>query len=144
MIAFDKGVYAQAIEKIFEKYKASALGIDVVFANPSVLGKEDEQKLADVFTKYKQHVVIATRSDYKPHPLCLYNGIQHGTIDTIKQDRLRKFQVEKSPYDLSNHCQENNIYEKNIGSISTLSREVLEIYQQQVSPFMKEKIEKNL
>ena len=49
MIAFDKGVYAELIEKVSVNYKASVLGIDVIFANPSVLGAADEQKLAKMF-----------------------------------------------------------------------------------------------
>jgi len=101
MIAFDKGMYGEIIKKTFETYKASVLGIDVVFANPSVLGKEDEQKLVEAFETYKQQIVIATRSDYTPHPLCIYNNVQHGAIDTIEQDRLREFRISSFPYDLS-------------------------------------------
>ncbi len=144
MIAFDKWAYATLIENIFTNYKASVLGVDIVFANPSVLGRQDEEKLKIVLETYQKQVVIATRSDYKPYPLCLYSGVQHGAIDTIEQDRLRTFRIIPFAYNLSTLCPETEISEKNKENISTLSREVLELYKENTSPFEKEKIEKNL
>lgn len=144
MIAFDKGTYAELIEKLFTNYKASVLGIDIVFANPSVRGVVDEQKLQQALETYKNKVVIATRSDYKPHPLCLYNGIQHGAIDIIEQDRFRVFRSTAFKYDLYSQCPSSEIYEGNKQSISTFSREVLNIYMDNTDPFTKKRIEENL
>ncbi len=144
MLTFDKWMYANIIEKIFTVYWGSVLGIDIVLANPSVLGKEDEQKLTDTFEKYKKNIVIATRSDYTPYPLCIYSKVQHGAIDLIKQDRIRKFRISDIPYDLSSRCPGSKIYEGNKEYISSFSREILEIYKEKISPFKKEKIEENL
>jgi class 3 adenylate cyclase/CHASE2 domain-containing sensor protein len=144
MIAFDKWVYGEFIEKIFTDYKAEVLGIDIVFANPSVLGEEDEKKLAQVFEKYKKQVVIATRGDYNPYPLCLYSTVQQGAIDTIEQDRIRIFRSTPFIYDLQAKCPNAQIYAWNDTTISTLSREVLDIYKERIDPFAKQEIEENL
>lgn len=144
MTAFDKGVYADFIEKIFTQYDAAVLGIDVIFANPSVLGAQDEQKLAQALKKYDTQVVIATRSDYTPIPLCLYSEAQHGAIDIKKEEKLRTFQLSPLNYDLSTYCPNSKIYEGNKTEISLFSREVLDLYVQKTNPFDQVKIQNSL
>lgn len=144
MIAFDKWTYAELIEKIFTQYQASVLGIDIVFANPSVLWEVDEQKLARTLEKYKDKIVIASRSDYNPHPLCLYSNVQHGIIDTFEQDKLRVFPIKAFEYDLKTRCPGSLISENNQWNIFPFTREVLDIYKENTDPFRREIIEKNL
>jgi hypothetical protein len=129
---------------VFTNYEASVLGIDIVFANPSVLGLVDEQKLERVFERYKDRVIIASRSDYKPHPLCLYNNIQHGAIDTIGQNKFRVFQTKPFIYDIAPLCPGTPIYKGNKESISTFSREILDAHIRKVDPFTQKVVEANL
>lgn len=144
MLAFDKWVYAELIKKVFEHYKASALWFDIVFANPSVLGIQDEQRLANALQKYKEKVVIASSKDYKPHPLCLYSSSKHGIINLEGQSQIRTFQNKAYPYNMSLHCPGSKVHTENSPEIYSLSRELLEIYTKSASPFEKEKITKNL
>lgn len=145
MIAFDKWVYADLITKVFDDYGAATLWVDIVFANPSVLWPTDEQKLATVLESYSDRVVIATRSDYTPHPLCLYSSVQHGAINSsIEQEVLRVFPTKPVNYDIASECLGANIYPWNEKNISLFSREVLDTYAQVSDPFSKQSIEENL
>lgn len=144
MIAFDKWVYADMIEKAFSYYGAAVIGLDIVFANPSVLGEEDEKKLQTTLEKYHKNLVIATRSDYTPRPLCLYSDVQHGAIDTIEQERLRVFQLQPYSYDLQAYCGQYDIYPWNDQEISILSRETLEKYLDWGNPFFKQEVMQKL
>jgi len=144
MIAFDKWVYADAIGNIFSQYGAWVLGIDIVFANPSVLWDEDERKLQQAFDTYKDNIVIASRSDYNPRPLCLYNDVQHGVINTLDQERLREFHTWTFPYDIAPLCPGFDLYDGNRGEISNMPWEVIDIYSKNTDPFTRERIENNL
>jgi class 3 adenylate cyclase/CHASE2 domain-containing sensor protein len=143
MMAFDKGVYADFIDTLMTRYKAEVIGIDIVFANPSALWLPDEQKLADILQKYKDTIVIASRADLTPHPLCLYSHIQHGDVSK-KQDALRTFQIGEVSYELKRVCPDNNIHEGNTQTIWIFARELLELYQKQTNPFDAKKIDTNL
>jgi class 3 adenylate cyclase/CHASE2 domain-containing sensor protein len=144
MLAFDKWVYATALKNMFEVYNAWVVGIDIVFANSSVLGKEDEQKLAKVFETYKDRVVIASRSDYTPHPLCIYSGVQHGIVNVTSNQKIRSFQLEYLDYDISPYCLENEVLEENTNGTHIFSWEVIKKYMWIVSPIEKNRLEKSL
>ncbi|MCH8518804.1 adenylate/guanylate cyclase domain-containing protein [Candidatus Gracilibacteria bacterium] len=141
VLAFDKGVHAQVIENIFEIYGASVVGSDIVYANPSILGEEDEKVLGDVLNTYHGQVVIATRSDKNPHPLCLYADISHGFSDISSQNRVRKFDIEDPYYDIIEVCPDSMGNNKGILSFG---REVLGKYLQGLSPLRREEIEYKL
>ena len=144
MIAFDKWVYADLISNLFDDYNAAVLWVDIVFANPSVLWVADEQKLATVLDRYSDRVVIATRSDYNPHPLCIFSNVQHGVINTIPQEVFREFPILSFDYDIASKCLSSDIYEWNKEIISSYSREILDKYIWVSNPFSREEIEKNL
>ena len=145
MTVFDKEVYAKAIQNIFEKYHAAVLGVDVIFANPSVLGLSDEKKLSDVFSQYQDRIVIASRSDYTPHPLCLYNNVQHGIINiSLQEEKIRSFPLNSYEYDIQKFCPDEPVYSGNSPKIFLFSREVLEAFEQYTNPLIAEKIKKNL
>lgn len=92
ILALDKGAFARVINNLFEQYGASVVGIDVIFSNPSVLGEADELELRDSLEKYQNKVVIATRSDGNPHPLCLYKNAYQWAIDVQDAEQIRYFQ----------------------------------------------------
>lgn len=144
MLAFDKWTYAEAIENIFEVYGASTLGIDIVFANKSVLWESDEIKLQKALEKYSKRVVIASRSDYTPVPLCLYSGISHGIIEIQKWDKVREFQLDYPEYDISNVCSEETLWNTNTWWAWLFALEVLQKYAKQQSPIAEKSLEKTL
>jgi hypothetical protein len=89
-------------------------------------------------------VVIATRSDYNPSPLCIYSTVQHGVIDTIEQDITRVFSTQPFKYDISSLCEDSFIYKGNENNVSTFSREILDKYISQTDPFTGKEIEENI
>lgn len=144
IVSFDKGVYADFIEKVFNDYDAATLWIDIVFANPSVLGLKDEQKLADVLAVYRDKVVIATTSDLKPRPLCLYSNARHGAINMTDQDVFREFSVSWFTYDLRRECPETKDYMWESSILYSFPREILSMHADNTDPFSQQKISENL
>jgi len=142
MLAFDKGTYADAIKNIFEIYGAGVVGVDIVFANPSVLGESDEQKLQQVLSDNKEKVVIASRNDYTPHPLCLYSWVTHGIINVTQAQKIRSVYLEYPDYDISSRCMESTLWWENTNGAYIFAWEILQKYMETVSPLEKNKLEK--
>jgi len=101
-------MYAQVIETLFETYKVETIGVDIIFANKSYYGEQDEQTLKDTLEKYKNKVVIATRGDMSETPLCIYDGIPHGAIEIAAENRVRKTQISYPNYNTKLYCREKS------------------------------------
>lgn len=142
MLAFDKWTYADAIENIFQIYNAGVVGVDIVFANPSVLWPEDEQKLATTLSENKDRIVIASRSDYTPHPLCLYSWVTHGIINIDQTQKIRSVQLGYPEYDISTYCPEESVAKENQNGSYIFAWEILQKYKNIVSPFEGNDLEK--
>lgn len=143
MLAFDKGLYARVIETLFEEYDIAALWIDIVFANPSILWKEDEEALREVLERYKERVVIATRSDGDPHPLCLYAEALHGAIDTAVSERVRWFKLDYA-YHLSEYCPGYPLHTENTERIQGLAYRTLMLGIPYLNPLRAQEIQLQL
>lgn len=141
---FDKWVYAEAIKTLFETYKVQTIWVDIVFANPSLIGKEDELKLKDIWERYKDQLVIATRISWDPHPLCLYSTLPQWYIDKKESEQIRYFDIQSKNYDIRTWCPEDNFLSENTDGITSLSRSVLEKYISWVDPFSAEKLQNAL
>lgn len=142
MLAFDKWTYARAIENLFEIYNAWVIGIDIVFANPSVLWAADEQKLQQVLGDNAQRVVIATRSDYTPHPLCLYSNVSHGIININQAQKIRSVALEYPDYNISLYCSDTSVIPENTNGAYIFAGEILKKYTSIISPLEGNLIEK--
>ena len=127
MLTIDKWFYAEVIEKLFEDYQVGTIGFDVVFANPSVVWEQDDIKLQKVLQKYQDRIVIATRADMNPYPLCLYSWVPHGAIDKSNQEVVRSFSIEFDQYQLDTYCEDYIIHEANIWSIESLPYRLFQI-----------------
>ncbi len=128
MLSFSKELYGIFLEKIFEEYKASIVWIDIVFSNKSIAWEEDELKLKDVFEKYKDKIVIASRWDSKETPLCIYNNVQHSASEWVTdENRTRKYVSVYENYKVNNSCNWN-IYEWNWSVIYWFPVEVYKKY----------------
>lgn len=125
MFALDKWVYAQVIENIFSQYNAAMIWVDIVFANPSVLWKEDEKKLQGVLEKYADKTVIATHSSATPHPLCLYSQVPHGAVNFSTSSTMRNYIVSYGNYNIWNFCSDA----ENKENIWALWIEVLQLWK---------------
>ena len=125
VLALDKWVYAHVLDNLFTLYDVAAVWIDVVFANPSILGEQDEQRLAESLTRHWDRTVIATRAGGDPFPLCLYASTPHWAINMWSQDRIRTFQLTYN-YDISEYCRDSEVHPSNIGTIDILAYTTLE------------------
>jgi len=130
MVNFDKGFYADIIEILIEYYKVSVIWIDIIFANRSILWKEDELKLKLKLDKYWDKIVLAARSDYTPHNLCMYNNTQHWIIELIHEERIRSINIHYPEYDISKLCDEDEfkILEENKNWVYSFPIEVFKKY----------------
>jgi len=104
-------VFAKAIENLRD-YAPKALAIDVLFAEPSRLGEDDDQSLADAFSSSKFPIILATEAnnvflskdslpmaDYFMEPLEMFYGTSQiflGQVSIIvdKDGVVRKFPLE--------------------------------------------------
>jgi len=141
MLWFDKWVHAQVIQNLFEKYNAAVVWVDIVYANPSVLWEADEKKLFDVLETYKDKIILATRSDKNPHPLCIYSNVRHGYSDIWNQSQIRLFNTEDITYQLEIECPQAW---ENSEAISTFWKEVIWVYKRNMSPLKAEELEYKL
>lgn len=137
VLSFDKWTYADILDRLFLDYNVGVVGVDIVFANNSVLWVEDEKKLADAFSRYQDRVVIWSRSDYTPHPLCLYNNVQHGIIQVEESQKIRSFVPFFSDYSASEYCWDEDIPAENMNGISIFSLEIFKKYLNTLSPLQK-------
>ena len=69
--------YAKLLN-VLSKNPPKVVGIDVLFAEPSRVGKNDDQKLVDVLTKIKFPVVLASREGVPPIPK--FTGIKGSVL----------------------------------------------------------------
>lgn len=141
MLTIDKWFYATIIEKLFEDYWVWSIWFDIVFANPSILGEEDDVKLQNTLEKYKDKVVLATRGDMNPYPLCYYSWVPHGAIEKPNQDVIRSFNIQFDNYDLESVCSEHSIHEWNKWSIESLSYRLFNISFPIFSPLKRQDLE---
>lgn len=144
MLAFDKWVYAQTLENLFSQYDAASVWFDIVFANQSVLWRQDEEKLKNTLEKYAGRTVIATRSEGDPHPLCLYSWARQWAINMREKNSVRKFPLVYSDYTLSKWCPQSEIHENNTENIDVFSVALLEQSLDAMSPFDAQKIQASL
>lgn len=134
LLSIDKGFYAEVLTKLFEDYRVWTVWIDIVFANPSILWEQDDIKLQKALEKYHERVVIASRSDINPHPLCLYSWVRHGAVDKPNQDIIRTFELYYEDYKLGEVCQWFEIHPENLSSIKSLSYQLFDISIPMLSP----------
>lgn len=121
VLSFSKELYGQAITNLIEHYKVSTIWVDIIFANSSHYGEEDEKKLKDVLDSYHDKIVIASRWDMKDTPLCLYSDAKHGAIEIVSEHRVRKTSISFKEYDISQKCKNAT---KNIHGIEAFWVEV--------------------
>lgn len=109
ILSFSKELYANLITTLIEDYKVSNVWIDVIFANNSIYGKQDELLLQEALEKYKDKVVIATRWDAQETPLCLYQDMNLGAIEMKSEARIRKTQILYPGYSLECMSEETSL-----------------------------------
>ena len=121
------------------------MGVDIVFANRSVSGEADEKALRDILEKYREQVVLATRSDGSRTPLCQYALVQHAAVDMQTFDAsLRNFSLDSFPYALTESCAGYPVYSGNSPSISLFAKEIVEKLLVKSSEIQKSQLQKSL